>query len=156
MQPIEQEAIHLIGLPLRHQTTNTNGQSAIDCGNLWQEFEKGNYAARIPDKLNEDVLAVYYNYEGDHTQPYSYFIGCKVEPGTAAPAGLDSLVIPKGAYQQITAKGKMPDCVADAWRQIWKSSPPRAYRPDFEVYDHRSRDWENAEVEIFLSINIAS
>lgn len=152
MNKTELEEITLIGLSLQRKTTNANGQSAIDCGNLWQEFEKENYAERIPGKLSDEVLAVYHQYEGDYTKPYSYFIGCKVKTGSEVPHGLDSLIIPKGTYQKIKAKGKMPDCVANAWKEIWSSDIPRAYRADFEVYDERSRDWNNAEVEIFLSI----
>ncbi|MEP6948526.1 MAG: GyrI-like domain-containing protein [Ginsengibacter sp.] len=152
MNKTELEEITLIGLSLQRKTTNANGQSAIDCGNLWQEFEKENYAVRIPGKLSDEVLAVYHQYEGDYTKPYSYFIGCKVKTGSEVPHGLDSLIIPKGTYQKIKAKGKIPDCVANAWKEIWSSDIPRAYRADFEVYDERSRDWNNAEVEIFLSI----
>lgn len=46
----------------------------------------------------------------------------------------------------------MPDMVAEAWQEIWKSDIKRAYRPDFEVYKERSRDWQNAEAEIFISV----
>ena len=28
---------------------------------------------------------------------------------------------------------------------------PRAYHADFEVYDERSKDWNQAEVDIFIS-----
>ena len=62
-----------------------NGQSSIDCGNLWQEFVKGKYAEIIPNKLTDEILAVYHQYEGDHTKPFSYFIGCKVNADTEAP-----------------------------------------------------------------------
>lgn len=153
MQRIKQDSIHLIGLSLKHQTSNANGQSAIDCGALWQEFEKGDYANRIPGKSGDDTLAVYHNYVSDHTGPYNYFIGCKVTPGTIVPDGLDSLIIPEGIYQKITTKGKMPDCVADAWQDIWRSPIKRAYGPHFEIYDERSKDWGNAEVDIMLSVN---
>jgi predicted transcriptional regulator YdeE len=153
MQPIQKGGFQLIGLSLKHQTTNINGQSAIDCGNLWQEFEKTNCAALIPAKLSANIFAVYHNYEGDHTQPYSYFIGCEVQPGTEVPNELTELMIPAGLYKQITVKGNMPDCVAKGWEEIWKSNINRAYRPDFEVYDERSRDWQNAEVGIYLSVN---
>ena len=152
MNKIELEEITLIGLSLKTKTTNANGQSAIDCGSLWQEFEKENYVNKIPGKLNDEVLAVYHQYEGDYTRPFSYFIGCKVKAGSEVPQGLDSLIIPKGNYQKINAKGKMPDCVANAWKEIWSSGIPRAYQADFEVYDEKSRDWSNAEVDIFLSI----
>ena len=144
--------ITLIGLSLKTKTTNENGQSNIDCGNLWQQFEKENYAGKIPGKLGDEILAVYHQYEGDYTKPFSYFIGCKVKAGTQVPQGLNSLIIPKGIYQQLIVKGKMPDCVVNAWKDIWISDIPRAYHADFEVYDERSKDWSNAEVEIFLSI----
>jgi predicted transcriptional regulator YdeE len=88
----------------------------------------------------------------DHTQPYSYFIGCEVQDGIEVPSDLDSLTIPAGAYQQIKRKGQMPCMIAEAWQEIWKSDIKRAYRPDFEVYDERNRDWQNAEAEIFISV----
>jgi predicted transcriptional regulator YdeE len=89
---------------------------------------------------------------GDYTQPYSYFIGCEVPESTTVPTGLDSLTIPAGTYQPIKLKGKMPDMVAEAWQKIWQSDIKRAYRPDFEIYDERSKDWQNAEADIFLSV----
>ena len=154
MNEIGLEEISLAGLSLKTKTTNANGQSNIDCGNLQQEFERENYAGKIPNKLSDEILAVYHEYEGDHTKPFSYFIGCKVIPGTEIPYGLDSLIIPRGDYQKIIAKGKMPDCVANAWKEIWSSDIPRAYQSDFEVYDERSKDWNNAEVDIFISIEV--
>lgn len=151
MQYIKRQPIHLMGLALDKKTHNTNGQSAIDCGNLWQEFEKRKISSQIPNPLDGEIFAVYYNYEGDHTKPYSYFIGCKVQQDTEAPEGLDCLTIPESTYQRIEAKGKMPDCVAAAWMNIWNADLPRAYQYDFEVYDDRSRDWQQVVVDIFLS-----
>jgi len=152
MNKIKLEDIKLIGLALKTKTSNEMGQSAIDCGNLWQEFENENYVGKIPDKLSNEILAVYHQYEGDHTRPFSYFIGCKVNANAKVPKGLDSLIIPKGSYLKISIKGKMPDCVANTWKEIWSSNIPRAYQSDFEVYDERSKDWGNAEVDIYLSI----
>lgn len=146
------QAIHLIGIELPSKTTNENGQSMKDCGNLWTRFEQEEIVSKIPNKSSDEVLAVYYDYEGDHTQPFSYFIGCKVKEETAVPQGLDSLIIPAGDYQKVTAKGKMPDCIGNKWREIWESDIPRAYKADFEVYDERSQDWSDAEVDIYLSV----
>jgi len=152
MHKIELEEIKLIGLSLRTKTTNEMGKSSIDCGNLWQKFERENYADKIPNKLSDEIIAVYHQYDGDHTQPFSYFIGCKVEPDTTIPEGLESLIISKGLYQKIVAAGKMPDCVANTWKEMWNSSIPRAYQTDFEVYDEKSKDWNKAEVDVFVSI----
>jgi predicted transcriptional regulator YdeE len=142
----------LIGISLKTKTTNKNEQAMTDCGNLWQQFEKENIFVQIPDKLSTEVFAVYHDYEGDFTEPYAYFIGCKVKSGTIIPDGLSGLIIPEKSYQKITAKGKMPDCVADAWREMWATNIHRAYAADFEVYDERSKDWNNAEVDIYISI----
>jgi predicted transcriptional regulator YdeE len=142
----------LAGLALKKKTTNANGQAAIDCGNLWQEFEKGNYAGKIPGKLDDQLFAVYHDYEGDYEQPYFYFIGCRVAPGSLIPAGMDSLTLTGGSYLQFVAEGKMPDCVADTWRKIWKTNLDRAYIADFEVYDERSTNWDKAVVDIFVGV----
>jgi predicted transcriptional regulator YdeE len=85
MNPIELGEAKLIGLALKGKTTNINEQSSTDCGNLWQEFEKGKYAETIPNKLTDEILAVYHQYEGDHTESFSYFIGCKVKADTEVP-----------------------------------------------------------------------
>jgi predicted transcriptional regulator YdeE len=142
----------LTGLTLKTKTTNENGQSSIDCGNLWQKFTEGKYADIIPDKLGNDIFAVYYNYDGDYTKPFSYFIGCQVKKFETIPDAMENLIIPEGKYHVITAIGKIPDCIASAWSDIWKSAIERAYKFDFEVYSEKSRDWNNAEVEIFLSV----
>lgn len=69
------------------------------------------------------------------------------------PQGLDHLTVSAGRFYKVIAEGKMPDCVADSWKDIWSSKTDRAYQYDFEIYDERSKDWSNAEVEIFVSHN---
>lgn len=149
---MEIKEFKLIGLRLPGKTTNENGQSNIDIGNLWQQFEKEQWFARIPGKLDEELLAVYFDYEGDHMQPFSYFIGSRVSPDTKVPEGMSSLVISAGSYRKFTAKGKMPFCIGIAWKEIWEQEKNRAFDADFEVYGEKSRDWENAEVDIFISV----
>jgi predicted transcriptional regulator YdeE len=149
----EVKSFRLIGLSLIKKTSNEKGQSNIDCGNLWQEFISRNLKEKIPGRLGEEIYAVYHQYEGDHTKPFSYFIGCRVRPGTTAPAGLNSITICDGIYQIFTAKGKMPECIAQAWNTIWNADIHRAYHTDFEIYGDKSADWNKAEIEIFVSIN---
>ena len=73
MKKTELEEFKLIGISLGKKTTNENGQAGIDCGNMWQKFEKGDYSNKIPGKTGDEVFAVYHDYEGDHTKPYSYY-----------------------------------------------------------------------------------
>lgn len=142
----------LLGLALENKTSNENGQSSVDCGNLWQKFEKENYFERIPGKLSSDIYAVYHSYEGDYKRPFSYFIGCLVQSDIMLNDGLDSLTVPDGKYQIFRANGKMPDCIARTWEHIWTSDISRAYHTDFEIYGEKSRNRSNAEVDIFISV----
>lgn len=141
----------LVGISLPHKTTNENGQSSIDGGNLWQKFEKESYIDRIPNRSSDDIYAVYYDYEGDHSKPFRYFIGCKVNEVSEVPKGMQALTIPSGQFTKLTASGKMPDCMINTWREIWDSTIKRSYNMDFEIYDERSHNWENAEIDIYLS-----
>jgi len=144
--------ITLIGLKLDYKTTNKNEKAMEDCAALWQSYMGGFVPNKIPNKLNGDTYAVYFDYDGDHTEPYAYFIGCPVQQGTEVPAGLDSITIPAQNYEVVTTKGKMPDCVAEAWREIWKKPDTnRTYGYDFEVYSE-NLDWSNAEIGIYLSV----
>jgi predicted transcriptional regulator YdeE len=142
----------LIGLALKSRTTNKNAQSSIDCGNLWQTFHTGGYAQKIPDKKSDEIYAVYYNYEGDYTRPFSFFIGCKVEADTEVPDGMDSLIIPNGNYQLFKTSGEIPGCISKAWGVIWCTNFPRKYHVDFEVYGEKSLDRNKAEVNIYVSV----
>lgn len=144
----------LVGLKLIGKTTNQNNQSAKDCGTLWQKFERDKIFELIPNKLSNEVYAVYFDYEGDETNPFSYFIGCKTDKSLETPKELEDLVIPSQDYTRFSAKGGMTGCITDAWKQIWNSGLNRKFGFDFEVYDERSQDWSNAEVDIYISTRL--
>ncbi len=151
MNTVFKEQFKLIGISLPYKTYNADGKSMADCGSLWQKFEEGGYYNLINDKTEEAVYAVYHNYDGDHNQPYSFFIGCKVALETEID-GFTSLIIPENSYKEIIAAGEIPKCIANSWKEIWKDEFERAYKFDFEIYDNRSSDWKNAEVPIYISI----
>jgi len=76
-----------------------------------------------------------------------------VDESTEVPENLDEIIIPRQNYHIETAKGEMPDCIADTWRRIWNSEIKRKFGFDFEIYDERSENWRNAEIDIFLSVD---
>lgn len=141
----------LAGIKLYGKTTNQNKQSIKDCGELWQKFETEKIFDVIPKKLSNEVYAVYYDYEKDETTSFSYFIGCKVEENSETCKELEELIIPAQEYSKFTAKGIMTGCVTDVWNEIWNSDIRRKFGFDFEIYDERSQDWNNAEVAIYIS-----
>jgi predicted transcriptional regulator YdeE len=153
MEYLTAGGFRLIGLQLDRKTFNEGGQSGRDCGSLWQQFESGDFHLKIPGKVSNEICAVYFDYEGDHTRPYSYFIGCQVNSSAEVPEGMSTIVIPEGNYTRLIAHGQMPDCVAGKWREIWDSAIERQYTYDFEVYGEKSKDWSNATVEVFISSN---
>jgi len=148
----DKDSFKLTGLKLLGKTTNQNNQSGRDCGSLWQQFEADNIFNLIPRKLSDEIYAVYLEYEKDETSPFSYFIGCKIDMNDEPPEGLSEIVIPSLKYRILTVKGTMPECIADAWKEIWNSDLIRSFEYDFEVYGEKSRDWSNAELDIYISV----
>lgn len=145
------ENFKLIGLKLNRKTKNENGQSGKDCGELWQFFEEQKIAEQVPNKISDAIYAVYHDYESDENGLFSYFIGCKVEENTTIPENLDTIIIPAQNYHKEIAKGQMTACISDAWARIWNSDLNRKFGFDFEIYDERSLDWNNAEIDIYIS-----
>lgn len=153
MEKIQKTNFKLVGLKLKEKTSNENNQSSKDCGELWQKFEVDKIFNLIPHKVSNEVYAVYFDYEKDETMPFSYFIGCKVNENAEVPESLETLEIPSQNYQKVIAKGEMTGCITQAWEKIWTSEIPRKFGFDFEVYDERSQDWRDAEVDIYVSIS---
>ena len=151
MEKNQKNKFKLIGLNLGHKTTNENNRSNKDCGNLWEKFENEKVFDLIPNKLGNEIYAVYFNYEKDETKPFSYFIGCHVDENTETPKNLKSLEVPSQHYVKVTAKGVMTGCITEAWKKIWNSEIQRKFGFDLEVYDERSLDWNDAEIDIYVS-----
>ena len=76
----------------------------------------------------------------------------RAEPLRPPPATTYARTVAGGRYRNFVAQGKIPDCIADTWRDIWAGETERAYITDFEVYDERSKDWKDGRVEIFIGI----
>lgn len=142
----------IFGVKLKTKTSNVNGQSSKDCGELWQYFEKNKIAESIPDKTSDAVYAVYHEYASGENGLFSYFIGCRVKDDAVKPENLDELNIPEQAYHIETARGKMTGCITEAWEKIRQSSLNRTFGYDFEVYDEISSDWNDAEIDIYISV----
>jgi predicted transcriptional regulator YdeE len=150
MEKIEQ--FYIIGIAVR--TTNQNGQAAQDIPTLWGRFMGENIASKIPNKVGESVYCLYTDYEEDYMKPYTTILGCQVSNLDTIPEGMTSKIIESGNYSKQTAKGNlMQGIVFNEWTKIWNSDLNRAYTTDFEVYDEKSQNPENAEVDIFVAVS---
>lgn len=141
----------VIGIAVR--TTNENGQSAKDLGNLWSRFMTEKIADKIPNKVDHSIYCIYTDYEKDFTKPYTAIIGCKVESLDEIPEGLTGKSIPEAEYAKFVAKGNnMQKMVGEAWYTIWNTDLARKYTADFEVYSEKSFRLEEAEVDIYVAV----
>jgi predicted transcriptional regulator YdeE len=140
----------VIGIPIK--TSNENGQFFIDVPPLWERFYKEGMAEKIPNRLNKDLLAVYTDYEGDYTKPFTYIIGCEVSSLDKVPEGMRGIEIPAFSYAVFTAKGEFPQSMGIAWHAIWHSGLKRSYTTDYEIYHADFNPQNNPEIDIFIAV----
>lgn len=147
---IELNEFYVIGVSVR--TTNQNGQSQIDIGELWGQFIGQSLIEKISNKVTRDIYCIYTDYESDFYGPYTTILGCKVASFKNIPEGFVSKTIPATKYLLYKSEGKLPDCVAETWSNIWKSDTNRKYIADFDIYGQQAQNSENALVDTYLSV----
>lgn len=143
---------NIIGISVR--TSNADGKSAEDLGTLWERFFKEQVGLKIPEKVSDDIYAIYTDYASDYTGEYTCIIGYQVRSKATVGEGLIAHEFSGGKHRKFVAKGKMPEAVANSWREIWGMDAElgRKYTADFEVYGDRSQEGTNAEVDIFIAV----
>jgi predicted transcriptional regulator YdeE len=156
---IELSAIKLVGVTARTNNAAEMKLETAKIGTTMQKFFSDNIRAKILHRKNPGkVMAVYTNYASDFTGDYTYFIGGEVTSFEGINEGLESMTIPPQSYTKFTsAAGAMPNIVIDMWQQIWQMQVAelggeRAYVADFEIYDERSHDPQNAIVDVYIGI----
>lgn len=115
-------------------------------------FFKENILSKIPHKINGNVLALYTDYEGDYSKPYSWILGCEVSSLHEVPEGLVGKIIPESNYAVFITLGDFPEGLIAIWQEIWKSNLPRSYTSDFEVYASDFDPQQNPEVKVYIAI----
>ncbi|MBS1513776.1 MAG: effector binding domain-containing protein [Bacteroidetes bacterium] len=145
------DEIKIIGI--NKITTNRNNQAMSDIPAVIGKFYGEGFAEKIPSRIDNDMLAIYTDYEKDYTAPYNYIYGCRVSSVDFIPEGMIGKIIPASKYAVFAVRGKMPDVIVNLWKYIWKEfDSQRAYIADFEVYGKKSQDRENSEIEVYISI----
>ncbi|HEY4325322.1 MAG TPA: GyrI-like domain-containing protein [Mucilaginibacter sp.] len=142
---------YLVGISVR--TTNQDGQSQKDIGDLWTRFMNEGLLQQINDRASDDIYCVYTDYETDYTGPYTAILGCRVNTLSHVPDGFTGITIASGKYQVYFLEGKFPENVHLAWQEIWNSNVSRAYSADFDLYSANPKSFEETEVKIYLAVN---
>lgn len=133
----------VIGITKR--ISNDNAQQEIP--EMWKQFILENYLEKIPALKNNSIMALYTDYEGDHTKPFNYTIGCEVGSLDDVPEGMNGVTVPGNKYALFQVKGGLPDSLIEIWKEIWTSETiERKFEADFEVV--KGAD----EVHVFISL----
>jgi len=148
---------YVVGITARTNNAHEmSGNGKIE--NIWQTLLQQNLAAKIPNKAGVDLIAVYTDYETDHTGHYTYLLGLPICSAEALPANLTVKHIPAGRYAVFSSgRGPIKQIVPEVWQRIWSMSPEelggaRAFKTDYEIYDQRAADPENAQIDVYVGL----
>ena len=151
MRKVKNDPFKVIGIAVR--TTNENGQSAQDIGQLWGKFMSEGISEKIPNKVDGNLFSVYTNYEGDHSKPYDTILGCKVNTLDDIPEGMVGQSFEGGTYGIFVSKGDLTKgAVFGTWSEIHNQNLDRVFTADFELYGERAQNPVDAEVEVYVGI----
>lgn len=150
----------LLGITARTNNKNEMNSQTSKIAQLAGLYWSNQVANHIQHRREPGVTyAVYTEFESDEHGDYTYFIGEAVDSlENQDLEKFKALTIPKSHYRKFTTdKGKIPEVIISAWQEIWAMKKSdfggkRKYRADFEVYDERAMDPNNAIVDIYIGI----
>jgi len=154
---VEQPEFMVAGIAVR--TSNAKEMTADGViGKQWARLLQEGTLAKIPNKADASIVAVYTDYASDKDGEYTYLLGARVTSDKGLPAGVIAKKIPAGKFAVFTTeKGPASKVVPETWVRI-NSLPKsavggdRVYRADYEVYDERARDPQNLQADIYVGI----
>jgi predicted transcriptional regulator YdeE len=151
------EEFYIVGIAARTSNDREmSGQGVI--GKQWERFSREHVLEHIPNRADFNVYAVYTDYAGDENGEYTFLLGTKVRDLSQVPEGMIAKRVPAGKYAVVTSdRGPVVETIVGAWRKIWSATPSdlggeRAFQTDFELYDQRSSDPQNSQVDIYVGV----
>ena len=135
MQKQRQEKdLTIVGLEIR--TSNERAFEEIPAH--WQKFFQEGIVGQIPNKVSNDVYAVYTNFENkgkNNEGIYSFVIGVEVDQVGALPANLSSTLVPASDRMVFQVETGQPQQVGAKWQEIWGIDDiQKAFIADYEMY----------------------
>ncbi len=157
VKAVDESEFTVIGISAR---TNNAKEMTADgvIGKMWGRLFQEGLIAKIPNKADTAIVAVYTDYASDHNGDYMYVLGARVTSDSEVPSGMVAKKIPGGKFARFTTeKGPAATVVPEMWMKI-NSLPAgavgadRTYRADYEVYDQRAMDPQNVVVEVRVGV----
>lgn len=148
---LKRDEMLVVGIKLK--TSNDPKRGPLEIPKHWDRFFKEQVQSRIPSKISDEVIALYCDYEGDYTKPYTMVIGSAVSSIDNIPEGMVFKKVPAGHYALFQAVGPHPEALINTWGKIWQSnSLDRTYTGDFEVYGPHFSQKSPPEIEVLIAI----
>ena len=150
----------LVGLAMRTNNQDEMNPQTAKIGNKIAEYfeDQANHGIQHRSKPGVTYCA-YTEFESDEHGEYTYFIGEAVDSLDGQDLeNYKAITIPAGSYQKFTTEpGQMPNIVISAWQEIWQMNTDdfegvRRYHTDFEIYDERAANPNEAAVDIFIGL----
>ncbi len=153
------DEMKVIGIETRTTNRDEEDSRTAKIPKLWERFFHEKVGERVPNKVSPgNILEIYTDYESDEHGAYAAILGFEVMSFEHIPEGMITKTIPASKYVVLTTdRGSLSSIVKDAWREIWTLSidqlgGKRRFSGDFEIFDERSQDPQNAEVDIYIAI----
>ncbi len=155
---VELPAFTVVGIAARTNNAKEAGSDGI-IGRQWHRFMSEQLLEKIPGKVSPEIYGVYTDYASDANDDYTLILGAKVQ-GSAddPPTGMVKTVVPQTSFAVFSSeRGPVAKVVVETWQHIWsyfqsEENEKRAYQADFELYDQRAADPDNAQVDIYIGL----
>ena len=144
----------LVGFKTRVKDDETMSEKI---SNLWKKLYSEKGAKNIENRINDNAIGVYYNYNNENGFEYDCLTGCEIKSTIGEiPEDMIKIQIPEGKYAKFIIFGNPEKAVGEFWNKFWEEladdfSDNRSYTYDFEEYI-AGNDYENAEIHIYISI----
>jgi len=149
------DSFTVAGLSVR---TNNSKEATPEgeIGKLWRKVSTENFLARIPNRVDDHVIAFYTDYENGKDGMYTYVLGAKVSSKKHLPAEFVARELVSGQYAMFTGKGG--PATVDVWKQIWSLEDSggleRAYKTDYEDHYGSADDISKSHVDIYIGLPV--
>ena len=100
---VERGGFTVVGIAAR--TSNAREMTADGIiGKQWGRLMQEGLLAKIPNKADRNIVAVYTDYASDHNGEYTYVLGARVKSDGNVPAGMVAKKTPAGRFAVFTSE----------------------------------------------------
>lgn len=151
--------IKLVGVMVKTNNQLEADPSTAKIGLMSYQYFNESLANKISNRKKiGTTYCVYTDYESDFTGHYNCLIGEEVEYFDSVAENFKKIIIPEQRYIKFTTDpGTIPMVSINCWQKIWQMDTvtlggKRNYKADFDIYDERSYDPQNAIIDIYVGI----